>query len=290
MHFHLPKPLHGWRQFAGEVEIIVLGVLIALGAEQFVETAHQHQQGLQAEAIIRNEIELNLGRLQSRMGIHGCVDRRIEQVQALLDGAASDSNIVTPGWIGRPQYWTFLNSRWQAESQAGRAALVDGRRLSDYGIMYNRMENLLGEMDLEQADWAKLRTLEHLRRTRFRRRTPIQPHSTGRALSELAPWIGDGPAVRHGRQAGAARLAQHHGGRPVRLPPDHDDSRRGQSAERLAGRGALIKVSHWRGRHGRLALGPQPPSKGAITIASPMMLAVHAIVRTTGTPAQYSGR
>jgi hypothetical protein len=32
MHFHLPKPLHGWREFAGEVGIIVLGVLIALGA------------------------------------------------------------------------------------------------------------------------------------------------------------------------------------------------------------------------------------------------------------------
>jgi hypothetical protein len=40
MHFHLPKPLHGWREFAGEVGIIVLGVLIALGAEQVVETLH----------------------------------------------------------------------------------------------------------------------------------------------------------------------------------------------------------------------------------------------------------
>ena len=40
MHFHLPKPLHGWREFAGEVGIIVLGVLIALGAEQLVEAAH----------------------------------------------------------------------------------------------------------------------------------------------------------------------------------------------------------------------------------------------------------
>jgi hypothetical protein len=28
--FHLPKPLHGWRQFAGEVGIIVIGVLIGL--------------------------------------------------------------------------------------------------------------------------------------------------------------------------------------------------------------------------------------------------------------------
>ncbi|HEX3422262.1 MAG TPA: hypothetical protein VHS33_02510 [Sphingomicrobium sp.] len=164
MHFHLPKPLHGWREFAGEVGIIVLGVLIALGAEQFVESAHQRLEGVQAEGTIRNEIALNLGRLQSRSGIHSCIDRRIEDLQKLLDGAASDPNIVTPSWIGRPQYWTFLDSRWQAESQAGRAALVGARRLSDYGIMYNRMQNLQEEMAIEQTDWAKLRTLEHLRR------------------------------------------------------------------------------------------------------------------------------
>jgi hypothetical protein len=30
--------------------------------------------------------------------------------------------------------------------------------------MYARMEDLAGEMTLEQTDWAKLRTLEHLRR------------------------------------------------------------------------------------------------------------------------------
>jgi hypothetical protein len=163
MHFHLPKPLHGWREFAGEVGIIVLGVLIALGAEQVVEAAHQRQEGIEAEHIIRNEISLNLGRLQSRMAIHACVDRRIEELQTLLDNAASNPAIVTPGWIGRPQYWTFLDSRWQAESQAGQAALVDARRLPDYGIMYNRMQNLQDEMGLEQTDWAKLRTLEHIR-------------------------------------------------------------------------------------------------------------------------------
>lgn len=33
-HFHIPRPLHGWREFVGEVGIIVLGVLIALGFEQ----------------------------------------------------------------------------------------------------------------------------------------------------------------------------------------------------------------------------------------------------------------
>lgn len=34
MHFHMPKPMHGWREFLGEVGIIVFGVLIALSAEQ----------------------------------------------------------------------------------------------------------------------------------------------------------------------------------------------------------------------------------------------------------------
>jgi hypothetical protein len=98
------------------------------------------------------------------MAIHVCVDRRIEEVQKLLDDAASNAAIVTPRWIGRPQYWTFLDSRWQAESQAGQAALVDARRLPDYGIMYHRMQNLQDEMGLEQTDWAKLRTLEHIGR------------------------------------------------------------------------------------------------------------------------------
>lgn len=41
MHFQLPKPIQGWRQFVGEVGIIVVGVLIALGAEQIVESIHE---------------------------------------------------------------------------------------------------------------------------------------------------------------------------------------------------------------------------------------------------------
>jgi hypothetical protein len=141
-----------------------LGVLIALSAEQLVEAAHQRQKASQAEDSIRNELGFNLGRLKSRMSIHGCVDRRIEEIQALLDKAADHPVIATPSWIGRPQYWTFASSRWQAESQAGGAALVDPARLSSYAIMYARMQDMLDEMTFEQTDWAKLRTLEHVRR------------------------------------------------------------------------------------------------------------------------------
>ncbi len=52
MHFHLPKPLHGWREFLGEVGIIVIGVLIALSAEQTIEWLHwRHEARLAREAL-----------------------------------------------------------------------------------------------------------------------------------------------------------------------------------------------------------------------------------------------
>jgi isocitrate dehydrogenase len=52
---HLPKPLHGWREFVGEVGIIVLGVLIALGAEQVAETIHGLVEAKYARQAIRKQ-------------------------------------------------------------------------------------------------------------------------------------------------------------------------------------------------------------------------------------------
>lgn len=164
MHVHLPKPLHGWRSFVGEVGIIVLGVLIALGAEQLVEQLHQRREAAQADDIVRGELAYNLGRLRSRLEIRSCVDARISQVERLLDEAATQPQIPHPIWIGRPQYWTLQSSRWDAESQAGHAALIDRQELAEYGFIYALMRDTQSEMMLEQTDWAKLRMLERLQR------------------------------------------------------------------------------------------------------------------------------
>ena len=50
MEIHTPKhPIRGWRDLLKEVGIIVLGVLIALGAEQSVEAWHWHRKIVDAE-------------------------------------------------------------------------------------------------------------------------------------------------------------------------------------------------------------------------------------------------
>ena len=61
MHVHLPKPLHGWRQLAGEVGIIVLGVLIALGFEQLVEAMRWRSEVGHFRTAVDHELGRNLG-------------------------------------------------------------------------------------------------------------------------------------------------------------------------------------------------------------------------------------
>jgi len=55
MHIHLPKAIHGWREFAKEIAIIVIGVLIALGFEQVVEWVHWQHKVAEGEERLRVE-------------------------------------------------------------------------------------------------------------------------------------------------------------------------------------------------------------------------------------------
>jgi hypothetical protein len=165
MHLQIPKPLHGWRQFAGEVGIIVLGVLIALGAQQVVATLQQKSDARDAEHAIRDELETNMARMHSRQAVRACVDRRLDELQALIDSAGpGGGSIETPKWVGRPQFWTMQMSRWDATSQAGRAALIPADALSFYGAMYSFMSSINAEGIVEQDAWARLRSLEHVQR------------------------------------------------------------------------------------------------------------------------------
>jgi hypothetical protein len=56
VNFHLPKPLHGWRAFIGEVGIIVLGVLIALGFGQIVQEWQWHNDVRTTRQALANEL------------------------------------------------------------------------------------------------------------------------------------------------------------------------------------------------------------------------------------------
>jgi hypothetical protein len=97
MHFHLPKPLHGWREFAGEVGIIVVGVLIALGAEQVVHDIEARSNAAHAQRRIRDELGESMLLGVERVAIDRCLTRRLSLLaQGLASGRRDWTQLVLP--------------------------------------------------------------------------------------------------------------------------------------------------------------------------------------------------
>ena len=87
MHFHLPKPLHGWREFLGEVGIIVIGILIALGGEQVVEATHWREQVRLERQALQSEVLGNLDAVRERMLLEPCIGVRLRELSRILEDA-----------------------------------------------------------------------------------------------------------------------------------------------------------------------------------------------------------
>ena len=82
MHIHLPKPLHGWRAFAGEVGIIVLGVLLALAAESAVESLHWRHKVSVIRTSLMGELANDRARWEVDVTDARCAERDISQLDA----------------------------------------------------------------------------------------------------------------------------------------------------------------------------------------------------------------
>lgn len=160
MHVHLPKPLHGWREFVGEVGIIVLGVLIALSAEQLVELVHHRSEAQQAKHNVELEIAKNLASMAQRQKTEDCIERRLDEIGAHLAALNRGERPARPNWIGRPQVWTMSTSRWTAAtSSEGLLTPDEHSKLSNIYVDMN--EFVVQEHD-EQLAWAELRALTYL--------------------------------------------------------------------------------------------------------------------------------
>src|SRR5213083_2377884 len=55
-----PTPGHSWRAFLGELGVVVLGVMIALAAQQVVDTLHWRGEVADARQAMAHEILANL--------------------------------------------------------------------------------------------------------------------------------------------------------------------------------------------------------------------------------------
>jgi len=160
MHVHLPKVPHSWREFFKEYAIIVLGVLTALALEQLVESVHERRLAREAEEAIQQEMRENIDRADYRLSQQACIDKRLDEIQTLLENWQGDEAFPAGMHVGFPGSVALVYERWDANLASGRFNQESPKDQSRQAGIYSLIK-LLSQLEFREIDeWTQLRTLE----------------------------------------------------------------------------------------------------------------------------------
>jgi hypothetical protein len=138
MHVHLPKPLHGWRVFSGEVGIIVVGVLIALAAEQMVGWAHERGDIAQLRGALRSELADSRARWESIRSQDPCTEQRLDALDKWV--ASAPPNATLSNGYG-PFLWNMHSSAWDLAKTSPVTERLPLKERLTYASLYAAIDN-----------------------------------------------------------------------------------------------------------------------------------------------------
>lgn len=161
MHVHLPKALHGWRELAKEISIIVVGVLIALFFEQLVQRWEMGRRLAAAEAAMQRELFWDDGpEMLERISVQPCINAQLDAIRAAVETNRPREQVV--GLVDR-LYLPFVTYDHVAEGDASApdvATYMPRDRRDLWAQAYAMMPMVDQTNTLENADAAKIYALK----------------------------------------------------------------------------------------------------------------------------------
>ena len=154
------QPAKGWRAFAGEVGVIVLGVLLALGAQQAAEAFNERREAAETRAALTTEIQESLGTLELRRAAQPCIDKRLKELRGLVDEWGRTGSYKTPRWVSQATWFAIYTQRFDAAESAGRLALLPAEEQYQIGSIHSALEAFRNVQNQEIGEWATLRMLQ----------------------------------------------------------------------------------------------------------------------------------
>jgi hypothetical protein len=150
----IPTPLNGWRVFLGEVGVIVLGVLLALGAQQVVEDIQIRSDVRKFRKTIDHEIGLNLFVYEVRSRGSACNEKRMKELFDWVE-TARDGQELPKISTGGPLALTPYTSAW--DTRDGKVfAHVPAKARQKYAEFYDELEGNTERIKWEVDEWFAL--------------------------------------------------------------------------------------------------------------------------------------
>jgi hypothetical protein len=136
MEIHKPKPIHNWREFLTEIGVVVLGVCIALAAEQAVEAIHWHNKVVEARDVIATELSYSVANAIERMAMERCGERRLDALGQILDTASRTGRLPPVGDIGMMPLRQWTSGGWDGVMASQTVTHFPRQQLAGLAIIY----------------------------------------------------------------------------------------------------------------------------------------------------------
>jgi hypothetical protein len=160
MEVHKPRPMHSLREFLKEVGIIVLGVVIALAAEQAVEAIHWRNKVSEAAESMRLELRDDDGpQAYTRAALETCLDRQLDTIETAVEAAHDRGAIAALAAAYAPPTHTWDTEAWQAALASDAASHTSASRMVTWSKPYRLMSALESTNLAENSDRLQLQSI-----------------------------------------------------------------------------------------------------------------------------------
>jgi hypothetical protein len=156
MDIHKPKPVHGWRELLKEIGIIVIGVVIALGAEQAVESLHWMYQVDAGEAALKVAFLREADNIALRDVQSDCIAQRLSFLSQTVERASESGRLPAIQAIGHPPFTPWTIGAWDALVANDTVSHLPRKKMLDYVQIAQRTAVLSAMSDRENDQWTIL--------------------------------------------------------------------------------------------------------------------------------------
>lgn len=140
--------IHDWRQFLVHMGTVVLGILIAIGLEQTVESLHHSQQRRELKESLRAEgirnLHIALDNANASLGLSRAAAQEAREFRLMMTKSGNTCCSPTPRIVDsyvKPAY-----SAWTVAQQAGRAELLPRQEAQRYVRLYSLVQTASDEL------------------------------------------------------------------------------------------------------------------------------------------------
>lgn len=155
MRLRLFTPAQGWSGFLTELAIVVLGVLIALGAQQAVDGWNRRSDVTDFRAALNVELAINLGAYHARIVQSRCLSQRLDQLDSIPRQWREYKAPAIPENFGRPLPYSLNLSVWRSGLN-GLSARMPLQQQLTYAVIYDELQNYDVLRLREIAVWQQL--------------------------------------------------------------------------------------------------------------------------------------